>query len=92
MTKAPYTNSITPKKQPDNNTNATKNFDYTKIADRLRTVSWANESNQASVVKLFKNVNVFHDVNERFKAKSLQYSFAFCFRYFYLNWKCAKFI
>ena len=25
-------------------TNATKNFDYTTIADRLRTVSWSNKS------------------------------------------------
>ena len=24
--------------------NATKNFDYTTIADRLRTVSWSNKS------------------------------------------------
>ena len=28
------------KKQRDNMKNATKNFDYTTIADRLRTVSW----------------------------------------------------
>ena len=30
------------KKQRDNIKNATKNFDYTTIADRLRTVSWTN--------------------------------------------------
>ena len=30
------------KKQHDNIKNATKNFDYTTIADRLRTVSWSN--------------------------------------------------
>ena len=31
--------------------NATKNFDYTTIADRLRTVSWGNDSHQTGVVK-----------------------------------------
>ena len=29
----------------------TKNFDYTTIADRLRTVSWSNNSNQTGVAK-----------------------------------------
>ena len=32
-------------------TNATKNFDYTTIADRLRTVSWSNNSHPTGVVK-----------------------------------------
>ena len=31
--------------------NATKNFDYTTVADRLRTVSWNNSSHQTGVVK-----------------------------------------
>ena len=31
--------------------NATKNFDYTAIAGRLRTVSWSNSSHQNGVVK-----------------------------------------
>ena len=31
--------------------NATKNFDYTTIADRLRTVSWSNSSHPTGVVK-----------------------------------------
>ena len=31
--------------------NATKNFDYTTIADRLRTVSWSNNSHPTGVVK-----------------------------------------
>ena len=31
--------------------NATKNFDYTTIVDRLRTVSWGIESHQTGVVK-----------------------------------------
>ena len=42
------TEALTPteqsKKQRDNTKNATKNFDYTTIADRLRTVSWGNDS------------------------------------------------
>ena len=32
-------------------TNATKNFDYTTIADRLKTVSWSNDSHPTGVVK-----------------------------------------
>ena len=39
------------KKQHDNIKNATKNFDYTTIADRLRTVSWSNSSHPTGVVK-----------------------------------------
>ena len=31
--------------------NATKNFDYTTIADRLRTVGWRNSSHPTGVVK-----------------------------------------
>ena len=30
---------------------ATKNFDYTTIADRLRTVSWSNSSHPTGVVE-----------------------------------------
>ena len=40
------------KMQRDNTKNATKNFDYTTIADRLRTVSWGSESHPAGVVKI----------------------------------------
>ena len=39
------------KKQLDNNKNATKNFDYTRIADRLRMVSWSNSGHPTGVVK-----------------------------------------
>ena len=39
------------KKHRDNIKNATKNFDYTTIADRLRTVSWSNSSHSTGVVK-----------------------------------------
>ena len=40
MTKAP-TLTEKSKKERDNIKNATKNFDYSTIADRLRTVSWS---------------------------------------------------
>ena len=39
------------KKQRDNINNATKNFDYTMITDRIRTVSWSNSSYPTGVVK-----------------------------------------
>ena len=39
------------KKQRDNIKNATKNFDYTTIANRLRTVRWSNSSHPTGVVK-----------------------------------------
>ena len=49
------TNAPTPteksKKQHDNIKNTTKNFDYITIADRLRTVSWSNNSHPTGVVK-----------------------------------------
>ena len=50
MTKAP-TLTEKSKKQLDNIKNATKNFDYTTIADRLRTVSLGNSSHHTGVVK-----------------------------------------
>ena len=50
MTKAP-TPTEKSKMQRDNTKNATKNFDYTTIADRLRTVSWSNSSHSTGVVK-----------------------------------------
>ena len=40
--KTPYTNRKF-ENQRTTRTNATKNFDYTTIADRLRTVSWSNK-------------------------------------------------
>ena len=41
MTKAPTPTEMS-KGQSDNTNNATKKFDYTVIADRLRTVIWSN--------------------------------------------------
>ena len=40
--KTPYTNRKF-ENQRTTHTNATKNFDYITIADRLRTVSWSNK-------------------------------------------------
>ena len=41
------TKVLTPtKRQRDNTKNATKNFDYTTIVDRLLTVSWSDDSTQ----------------------------------------------
>ena len=48
--KSAYTHSKS-KKQRDNIKNATKNFDYTTIADRLGMVSWNYSSNLTGVVK-----------------------------------------
>ena len=50
MTKAP-TPTEKSKKAKWQHKNATKNFDYTTIADRLRMVSWRNDSHPTDVVK-----------------------------------------
>ena len=47
------------KKQRYNIKNATKNFDYTTIADRLRTVSLSNSSYPSGVVKLVYERSTF---------------------------------
>ena len=41
MTKAPTSTEMS-KGQSDNTNSATKKFEYTVVADRLRTVSWSN--------------------------------------------------
>ena len=60
---SPMTEALTPteksKKQRDNTKNATKNFDYTTIADRLRTVNWGNDSHPAGVVKPVYGIPTF---------------------------------
>ena len=48
--KNPYTHR-TIQKATRQHKNVTKNFDYTTIADRLRTVSWSNSSHPTGVVK-----------------------------------------
>ena len=49
MTKPPIPTENS--KTKGQHTNATKNFDYTTIADRLRTVSWSKSSHPTGVVK-----------------------------------------
>ena len=51
MTKA-HTPTEMSKGQSDNSNNVTKKFDYTAVADRLRTVSWSNFSHPTCVVNL----------------------------------------
>ena len=52
---SPMTNAPTltekSKKQRDNIKHATKNFDYTTIVDRLRTVNWSYSSYPTGVVQ-----------------------------------------
>ena len=50
--KAPTTAEIS-KGQSDTTNNATKKFDYTAVADRLRTVSWSNYGHPTGVVNRF---------------------------------------
>ena len=49
MTKAPTPTELS-KGQNDNTNNATKKFDYTAVADRLRTIIWSNYSHPTGVV------------------------------------------
>ena len=51
MWQKPLHQQNNPKKQHDNTINATKNFDYTTIADRLMTVSWSSNNQTTGVVK-----------------------------------------
>ena len=50
-------------------TNATKNFDYTTIADRLRTVSWSNNSHPTGVVKPVYGYPTFPLTTKAMKSK-----------------------
>ena len=52
MTKAPTPAELS-KGQNDNINNVTKKFDYTAVADRLRTVSWSNYCHPTGVVNRF---------------------------------------
>ena len=59
MTKAPTPAEMS-KGQNDNTNNATKKFDYTAVADRLRTVSWSNYGHPTGVVNLVYGPNLPH--------------------------------
>ena len=56
MTKAPTPTEMS-KGQSDNTNNATKKFDYTAVADRLRAVSWSNYGHPTGVVYLVYGPN-----------------------------------
>ena len=58
MTKAP-TPTVKYKTQRGQHKNATKNFDYTTIADRLGTGSWGNDSHPTGVVKPVYGIEPF---------------------------------
>ena len=53
------------KGQSDNTHNATKKFDYTAVADRLRTVSWRNYGHPIGVVNLVYGPNLPTPRNSR---------------------------
>ena len=57
MTKAPTPAEMS-KGQSDNTNNATKKFDYTAVADRLRTVSWSDYGHPTGVVNLVYGPNL----------------------------------
>ena len=56
--KSPYTDR-TIQKATWKHEDDTKNFDYTTIADRLRTVSWGNDSHPTGVVKPVYGIPTF---------------------------------
>ena len=60
--KNPYTHRII-QKATWQHKNATKNLDYTTIADRLRTVSWSNSSHPTGVVKALFAVYLLNTLN-----------------------------
>ena len=65
MTKAPTPAEMS-KGQSDNTNNVTtKKFDYTAVADRLRTVSWSNYGHPTGVVNLVYGPNLPTTHNSR---------------------------
>ena len=56
MTKAP---TPTEKSKKQREKNSTKTFDYTTIAERLRTVSWGDDSHTTGVVKPVYEIPTF---------------------------------
>ena len=59
MKKAPAPTEKSKKNESDNTKNATKDFDYTTIEDRLKTVSSSNNSHPIGVVKLIYERSTF---------------------------------
>ena len=64
MTKTPTRTEMS-KGKSDNTNNATKMFDYTAFADRLRTVSWSNCGHPTGVVNLVYGPNLPTPRNSR---------------------------
>ena len=64
MTKAPTPAEMS-KGQSDNTNNVTKKFDYTAVANRLRTVSWSNYGHPTGVVNLVYGPNLPTPRNSR---------------------------
>ena len=64
MTKAPTPTDMS-KGQNDNTNNARKKFDYTAVADRLRTVSWSGYGHPTGVVNLVYGPNLPTPRNSR---------------------------
>ena len=66
---SPMTKTPTPteksKGQSDNIDNATKKFDYTAVADRLRTVNWSNYGHPTGVINLVYGPNLSIPRNSR---------------------------
>ena len=56
MTKAPTLTEMS-KGRSDNTNNSTKKFDYTAVADLLRTVSWSNYGHPTGVDNLVYGLN-----------------------------------
>ena len=67
--KSPHTDRKIQKASERDHKNATKNFDYTTIADRLRTVSWGNDSHSTGVIKPVYGIPTFQLTAKAVKSK-----------------------
>ena len=80
------------KKHRDNIKNATKNFDYTAVSDRLRTVSRSNSSHPTGVVKrILWGANLPTHCNAIFM-NIVNEAKAYMLKYIYLNYPVIQWI
>ena len=79
MTKAPIQTEMS-KGQSDYTNNATKKFNYTAVADRLRAVSWSNYSHPTGMVDLVYGPNLI--IERSFKVHGKNFDDAFHKRHF----------
>ena len=86
------------KGQSDNTNNTTKKFDYTAVADRLRTVSWSNYTHPTVAVNLvyrYKMYWYFHTSRKKKDELSRMYRLWGCICFStdlsskYLPWECS---